>query len=287
MSNPGRRVPRDGRSSRTSAVPERGESERNADSPDMRPSPRLRRCLEGAEAIAAALARRDPVCAVFVARSALTQSPIAAIAADAQRAGAIVHAVGPTVLQRFARNDADVIALLGPPPSATLDEMMAERGAAWLLAGLAYPTNAGSAIRTAEVSGADGVVVDSAFTAAARRTTLRASMRADRVMPVLWDIASRALDAADRSGRRVVAVESAGATAPWDVDLTGPVLLVAGGERDGIPPAVLARCDVTVCVPMAGFIPSYNVQAAIAAVAAERLRQLDVRRGIAPPPTRA
>jgi tRNA G18 (ribose-2'-O)-methylase SpoU len=27
-------------------------------------------------------------------------------------------------------------------------------------------------------------------------------------------------------------------------------------------------------VPMAGFIPSYNVQAAMAAVAAERLRQL-------------
>jgi tRNA G18 (ribose-2'-O)-methylase SpoU len=37
---------------------------------------------------------------------------------------------------------------------------------------------------------------------------------------------------------------------------------------------VLARCDDVVRVPMAGFIPSYNVQAAMAAVAGERLRQM-------------
>jgi tRNA G18 (ribose-2'-O)-methylase SpoU len=52
------------------------------------------------------------------------------------------------------------------------------------------------------------------------------------------------------------------------------VLFVAGSEAGGVPPAILERCDAVVRIPMAGFLPSYNVQAAVAAVAAERLRQL-------------
>jgi tRNA G18 (ribose-2'-O)-methylase SpoU len=51
------------------------------------------------------------------------------------------------------------------------------------------------------------------------------------------------------------------------------VLLVIGGETRGIPAPLLARCDEVLRIPMAGFIPAYNLQAAMAAVAAERLRQ--------------
>jgi tRNA G18 (ribose-2'-O)-methylase SpoU len=117
-------------------------------------------------------------------------------------------------------------------------------------------------------------VVDARFSAADRRTALRASMRADRVMPVIWADAGSAIDAARAAGARIVVVEDAGGRAPWQVDLTRPTMLVVGGERDGVPQAVLARADDVVRVSMAGFIPSYNVQAAMAAVAVERLRQL-------------
>ena len=40
--------------------------------------------------------------------------------------------------------------------------------------------------------------------------------------------------------------------------------------------ALIARCDALASIPMAGFVPSYNLHAAIAAVAAERLRQIAV-----------
>jgi tRNA G18 (ribose-2'-O)-methylase SpoU len=50
-----------------------------------------------------------------------------------------------------------------------------------------------------------------------------------------------------------------------------------GGERGGLPQAVLARCHAVLRIPMAGFVPSYNVQAAMAAIATERLRQLAAR----------
>jgi tRNA G18 (ribose-2'-O)-methylase SpoU len=51
------------------------------------------------------------------------------------------------------------------------------------------------------------------------------------------------------------------------------VLFAIGGEEPGIPPDLLAEFDEIVRIPMGGFIRSYNLQAALAAVAGERLRQ--------------
>jgi hypothetical protein len=56
-----------------------------------------------------------------------------------------------------------------------------------------------------------------------------------------------------------------------DGEEDGP--LVVGGERHGVPTDLRVAADVGVRVPMAGFIPSYNVQAALAIVVGERLRQ--------------
>src|SRR5262245_3517648 len=147
--------------------------------PHVRPP---RRAATGPREIAAALAAGEPLAAVFVARGALAEPELASLLARAREAGAAVHATGEGVLRRFGRagGPARVVAVIGPSPKAGLDELMARAGAVWLLAGLAYATNAGFAIRTAEVAGAAGVVVDAAFPAAGRRTALRASMRADR-----------------------------------------------------------------------------------------------------------
>jgi tRNA G18 (ribose-2'-O)-methylase SpoU len=102
-------------------------------------------------------------------------------------------------------------------------------------------------------------------------------MRADRFVPVQWRPAAEVIAAARKAGRRVVAVEDVGAAAPWEADLAGPVLLVVGGESLGVPEAVLAACDEAVRIPMDGFIRSFNLQAAVAIVAGERNRQVEVR----------
>jgi tRNA G18 (ribose-2'-O)-methylase SpoU len=175
-----------------------------------------RRAACGSREIAAALAAGEPLAAVFVARGASSEPEVASLLARARDAGAAVHAAGPQVLRRFGRGEGPcrIVAVVGPSPGAGLDELMARAGAVWLLAGLAYATNAGFAIRTAEVAGAAGVVVDAAYGAAGRRTALRASMRADRVMPVLWQPAAAAVEAARRAGVRVVALEESGTAAP-------------------------------------------------------------------------
>jgi tRNA G18 (ribose-2'-O)-methylase SpoU len=200
-----------------------------------------------------------------------------ALASRAQSAGIDVLRVAPRRFERMRGGDAeaDILALLGPDPRADLATVMGRGGAVWLLTGTVYPGNVGFAIRTAEVSGADGVYVDNDFDHAARREAVRASMRADRFMPVGWHAALQVVDAAIAAGKTVVGIEDVGTVAPWALDLTGPLLLVVGSEATGVPAHVLDRCDAVTRLPMAGFIASYNLQAAVAAVTIERFRQLE------------
>jgi TrmH family RNA methyltransferase len=205
---------------------------------------------------------RDPRLAVLVAR--------------AREAGVRVRSATPRVIERLSlvAPPPEVLGLAGRDPDAELDAVLARRGAIWLLVGVAYPGNVGMAIRTAEVSGADAVVVEPAFDHTGKRAALRASMRADRFMPVLWERPERLLEASARSGHALLALDDAGGRAPWELDLRGPCIFVVGAENGGIPAALLARAHARIRVPMAGFIPCYNLQAAVSAVAVERLRQL-------------
>lgn len=213
---------------------------------------------------------------------------IVALLERALAAGIPVRKGAPREIDRMSRTSpsAPVLGLVGPRPLATDDEIMAGPGAVWLLTRVEYATNAGFAARTVEVAGADGIFLDmksldmkgldsrSPPTAAMRRTVLRASIRADRYLPVRFAEPEPVLAAARASGRRVIAIEDVGTRAPWEVALTGRVLFVVGGEKDGVPRTILERCDEVVRIPMAGFIPSFNLQAAVACIATERLRQL-------------
>jgi tRNA G18 (ribose-2'-O)-methylase SpoU len=200
---------------------------------------------------------------------------LAELLARAERAGVPVRRASAAVLRRMTSigPPARVLALLGRDPRVDLDRALLRRGAIWVLCGLGYPTNAGMAIRTAEGSGAEAVVIDAEWDHEARRAAVRASMRADWYMPVFYARTGDVLERARAAAHRIYAIENSGDRAPWEVDLRGACVFLVGGERHGLPERILARCDATLRLPMAGFIPSYNVQAAVAAVALERLRQ--------------
>jgi tRNA G18 (ribose-2'-O)-methylase SpoU len=198
------------------------------------------------------------------------------VIARARALGVPVRLTSERSLRRLSRVDpaAEVLALVGGAPDVDRATVLASGGVVWLLVGVAYPGNTGFAIRLAEVSGAHAMFVDDAFLHEGRREALRASMRAERFMPVFWDSALGVVAGARAAGRRVLAIEDVGTSAPWEVDLTQPLLLIVGGERHGIPREVLAACDGVLRIPMRGFIPSYNLQAAMAVVVGEHLRQL-------------
>jgi tRNA G18 (ribose-2'-O)-methylase SpoU len=233
-----------------------------------------RRRLAGARALLRALEAGEAVRLVLVRRGADSPALRRALA-SARAQGVPIRTAGPREVERFAAagEDRDLLALVGPDPARDLADALRAGGAVWLLVRAAYPGNAGFAIRSAEVSGADAAVVDAAFDRPARQRALRASMRADRWMPVFFAEAQAVLADAQAAGKRLIAIEDSGRRAPWEVDLRGSALFAVGGEQSGLPAPVLDACDAVVRVPMAGFIPSYNLQAAMAVVMGERLRQ--------------
>lgn len=239
-----------------------------------------RRQLVGAEAIAAAIERGEPVRLLLARDPSPPAPPLAdgseALVASCESIGIPVRRCSEREMKRMSSvPGAEVLALAGADPHASLEDLLASDGSVWLLAGVGYPGNAGFAIRTAEVSGAEGIVIDGPLGHSGRRQALRTAMRADRFFPVCWAEADAVVRQARAHGRRIVGIEDCGGGPPWRADLTGTTLFVIGGEAGGIPATVLASCDETVRIPMRGFIPSYNLQAAMAMVAGERLRQIE------------
>ena len=73
-------------------------------------------------------------------------------------------------------------------------------------------------------------------------------------------------------GLRIALVPDA-ETPLWAADLTGPVVLVVGPERHGLPPDVVERCDATCAIPQAAVADSLNAAQAATLALYEAARQ--------------
>jgi 23S rRNA (guanosine2251-2'-O)-methyltransferase len=60
---------------------------------------------------------------------------------------------------------------------------------------------------------------------------------------------------------------------PWQLDLTGKVVLCFGGEEKGLRARTRSLCDATIGLPMRGRLASLNLATAAAAILYEALRQ--------------
>ena len=166
-----------------------------------------------------------------------------------------------------------ILALVGRNPNASIDEILESDGIIWLLAGAKYPVNIGFTIRTAEVSGANAVFIDSELNSNDRKGAKRASMKSHRFIPLHWVDGISIVDRAKLSGFRIISIEDIGSKTPWEADLTGKIMLIIGGEREGLSKSILEKSDEILRIPMTGFVPSFNLQAPMAIVAAEAQRQ--------------
>lgn len=231
--------------------------------------------IAGVEPIRRALRERTDV-RVLLIPAEDSSAEIMQLEAEARAYGARIWRGGPGDMRRMGRGpDAErAVALLGHPTSASLPELLARGGMCWLLHRASYPSNVGFAIRTAEVSGADGVIVDAVFNHEQRGRIGHVSMGASDLLPVVYTTSAEALRVAAERGVHTIAIEDSGTSLPWQVDLRAPCVCIIGNEQTGIDAELVARCDFSIRIPMAGFVPSYNVQAAMTAIAVERLRQL-------------
>lgn len=136
------------------------------------------------------------------------------------------------------------------------------------------PRNLGAVCRSAEVAGAAGVVVPERRAAAVTAAACKASAGAVEHLEVahVRNLADW-LGEAKEAGFWIWGADADAEAAPWSVDLTGPTVLVLGGEGKGLRPRVAAACDGLVALPQRGQIDSLNVSAAATALLFEALRQ--------------
>ena len=233
--------------------------------------------ISGVDAILDAIEGGRPVTRILVLRGARSEALDRLLVEASKRKLKVIEG-SMNDLRRmanmpFTSEPPEALGLLHRDPSAEVNEIMASGGLIWLLSGAQYPVNIGFAIRTIEVSGGSAVFVDADLNSDGRKASSRASMKADRFIPVKWMSWREASDLARAHNYRIIGIEDSGDVEPWDIDLTGRCMLVIGGERHGISADLLRECDSIVKIPMRGFVPSYNLQAPLAVVAAEALRQ--------------
>lgn len=209
--------------------------------------------VEGPTLVAEAVAAGWPLDAVYVEESALSLLP-----AD----------VRPTIVRDGVL--AKVMTVDAPRPivaAAVLHSLPLPSNATFLIvgAGLSDPGNLGTILRTAEASGADGVVLTQGSVDPFSPKVVRASAGALFRMPVVLDVDPHTL------GLALWGTAATGGV-PYDqADLVAPLALVMGNEAHGLPTDFVL--DGLLTIPHVGRAESLNVAMAASVLCFEVARQ--------------
>jgi 23S rRNA (guanosine2251-2'-O)-methyltransferase len=136
------------------------------------------------------------------------------------------------------------------------------------------PRNFGAIVRTAEASGAGGVLVPRHRSAGVTAVVARASAGATARVPVarVTNLV-RALEASKEAGFWVIGLDGDAEETIFSVDLPERIVLVLGAEGRGLRPIVRRACDRLVSIPMRGAVGSLNVSVAAGIALYERMRK--------------
>ena len=138
------------------------------------------------------------------------------------------------------------------------------------------PGNAGTLIRSAEASGAVGVVLCADSVDITSPKVVRSTAGALFHLPVVTDVSFEETLAFFRdNGVRswATAVRPDRCVAYFDADLCGPTAVVFGNESHGLSEADLGAVDGLLTIPMLGHTESLNVAVSSAVVCFEAARQ--------------
>ena len=132
-----------------------------------------------------------------------------------------------------------------------------------LLDGITDPRNFGAIIRSAEVLGAHGVVVEERRSAPLSPVVAKTAAGATSYLPVAQTKnLPRLMDALKKDGVWVYGAAGEAAQDVRKVDFSGKVALVIGAEGEGMRRLVREKCDARVSIPVRGRVQSLNASVA-------------------------
>lgn len=215
------------------------------------------------------------------AQEGLRDAAFLSVIREAKTAGVRVDTVPKEKIQKMSRTGKHqgIVALLSDWTYYEPEDLLAEaerRGEApflFLLDGIEDPHNLGAIIRTANLSGAHGVIIPKNRAVSVNATVVKSSAGAANYTKIARVTnLGRTIDELKARGVWFVCADMDGALM-YDLKLTGPIGLVIGAEGKGVSRLVREKCDMTACIPMKGDIDSLNASVAAGVLAYEIVRQ--------------
>lgn len=240
--------------------------------------------IEGRNAVIEALRSGRELERIFIARGVKHDASLDEIRELATAAGIPVTAVERAELDRASErgHHQGVAAVAADFGYAALADVIAraegeERSLVLLLDHVTDPGNLGAIIRSAEVAGADGVVVAERRSAPVTTIVHKASAGATAYLPVarVTNLV-RAMEELKAAGFWVAGASEHATQTLWDAPLDGRLVLALGAEGEGLSRLVAERCDFLVSIPVNGHVSSLNVAQAATVLAYEWVRRAQV-----------
>jgi 23S rRNA (guanosine2251-2'-O)-methyltransferase len=143
-----------------------------------------------------------------------------------------------------------------------------------LLDGVEDPHNLGAILRSADATGADGIVIPERRAVGVNATVVKSSAGASEYVPVakITNL-SRTIEELKERGVWIVGLDERGEKTYDEMDFTSDVAIVLGAEGAGLHEQVRKHCDFLIRIPMLGRVASLNVSVAAGVVMCEVARQ--------------
>ncbi len=186
--------------------------------------------------------------------------------------------LAPQVMDKVSyRDKSEGILVVAPQVRTELEDLHLKSGAdaplLLILEAVEKPGNLGAVLRVADGAGAGAVIICGGGTDLFNPNVLRASRGSFFSVPSVAAESDLVVEFLRDQGVKLVAASPI-ADHGWDeVDLCQPVALVLGTEHQGLTPEMMARCDLTVGIPMLGTGDSLNVSNSAAILLYEAVRQ--------------
>jgi TrmH family RNA methyltransferase len=232
--------------------------------------------LDGAHLVGDALAARVTFQLAAVTPESSERPDLRSLVVALQRAAVEVITVSASVMDAVSpvKTPSGIVAL-AERPVADVDALYI--GAAPLVVAaidVQDPGNVGAIIRVAEAAGATGFVAAGGSANPFGWKALRGSMGSALRLPIAIEMAAEdAVVDARRRGCRILASVPRDGRSPFDLDLTGPLHVLVGGEGRGLQQALTDDADERVTIPMRAPVESLNAAVTAALLVYEAMRQ--------------
>ncbi|MBS5215643.1 MAG: 23S rRNA (guanosine(2251)-2'-O)-methyltransferase RlmB [Clostridiales bacterium] len=236
--------------------------------------------IEGRNAVMEAFRAGKTIDKLFVL-DGCQDGPVRSIVREAKKRDTIIQFVAKERLDQMSETGKHqgVIAYAAAYHYAQVEEMLQaaeEEGVApflILLDGIEDPHNLGAIIRTANLSGAHGVIIPKHRAAGLTATVAKTSAGALNYTPVAKVTnLGKTMEELKEKGMWFVCADMGGESM-YQLDLRGPIGLVIGNEGSGVSRLVKEKCDFVASIPMKGDIDSLNASVAAGVLAYEIVRQ--------------